>query len=522
MNPSDGSRDGMDQVAHLSDADLDRLLAGKASGDARDAEALATFFQEVKSRYVTEPPAATRQAHLAQIVAAAHLNARRTQPSLQGGSTTGRRIPVEIEASPTGGPAVASGRPDIAASVSNEGVAPGQGNDRGHTPRWRKRLVFGSIFGGSITAKIAIIGVVAATAATGGLAAAGVLPSPLQSAVAGVAGNLGIRLPNPQATAQAAAQADAQVQAGKVASTVESIVRQVATAAEQPAPLTASTVASTRACTQNVSAIASQLLDSAAGAGGAALAESLAERATALAQESVGCALPAILATPASAFAGAKGTNNETARDAAAARAISGAVQGCAAPLTAATQKLVQAAIMARNSAQLQALAEDAKTLVTAARGCAQQVGSALQAALANVGSVPQPETGTGHVPAPTSSASATTGASGNALNGFLNLVPNLPRGLPTVAPTPVPSGSKRTPTTSPAPWWTQFLPQIPTQSPQPAPALSGTPPSPSPSSGSWSGLTGSWNGSGSWSPYPSAPASPGGQQQDQHQTRHH
>ena len=45
MNPSDGSRDGMDQVAHLSDADLDRLLAGKAPSDARDAEALATFFQ---------------------------------------------------------------------------------------------------------------------------------------------------------------------------------------------------------------------------------------------------------------------------------------------------------------------------------------------------------------------------------------------------------------------------------------------------------------------------------------------
>jgi len=43
----------------------------------------------------------------------------------------------------------------------------------------------------------------------------------------------------------------------------------------------------------------------------------------------------------------------------------------------------------------------------------------------------------------------------------------------------------------------------------------------PSPGSGSWSGLTGSWNGSGSWSPYPSEPASPGPQQQDQHQIGH-
>src|SRR5260370_21521815 len=172
-----------------------------------------------------------------------------------------------------------------------------RGDDRGRKPGWRKRLVFGSIFGGSITVKIAVIGVVAATAAPGGLAAAGILPSSLQSAVAGAAGNVGVRLPNPQATAQA----DAQVQAGKVASTVESLVRQVATAAERPAALTTSTVASTRACTQNVSTIASQLLDSAAGAGGPALAQSLAERSTALAHESVWRALPAIVAAPASA-----------------------------------------------------------------------------------------------------------------------------------------------------------------------------------------------------------------------------
>ncbi|HKN50627.1 MAG TPA: hypothetical protein VJ010_10420 [Actinomycetota bacterium] len=514
MNPFDGSRDGMDQVGHLSDADLDRLMAGEAHSDARDAEALAAFFHEVKSRYVTQPSPATRQDHLSQIVASAQLNARRTQPSPQAGTTASPLVPTGIEASPTGSPAEASGRPGAPTSAPTGDP----GGDRGRKPRWRKRLVFGSIFGGSITAKVAIIGVVAATAATGGLAAAGSLPRSLQSAVAGAAGNVGVRLPNPQATAQA----DAQEQAGKVASTVESLVQQVATAAERPATLTTSTVASTRACTQNVSAIASQLLDSAAAAGGPALVQSLAERATALAKESVGCALPAIAATtPASPPASTKGTDSDTARDAAAAKAISGAVQGCAAPLKLAIEKLVQAAIMARNSAQLQALAEDAKAVVTAARGCAQQVGSALQGALSNVPSVPEPETGTGHTPAPTSSASATTGTSGNGLNGFLNLVPNLPRGLPTVAPTPVPSIPKGTSTASPAPWWTQFLPQIPIQSPQPGPALSATPPSPSPSSGSWSGLTGSWNGSGSWSPYPSAPASPRAQQQDQHQIGH-
>ena len=382
--------------------------------------------------------------------------------------------------------------------------------------------MFGSIFGGSITAKIAIIGVVAATAATGGLAAAGSLPRSLQSAVAGAAGNVGVRLPNPQATAQA----NAQEQAGKVASTVESLVEQVATAAERPVRLTTSTVASTRACTQNVSAIASQLLDSAAGAGGPALAQSLAERATALAQESVGCALPAIAATtpasPSAGSAGAKGPDHDTARDTAAARAISGAVQGCAAPLTSAIEKLVQAAIMARTSAQLQALAEDARAVVTAARGCAQQVGSALQAALSRVPAVVGPETATGHAPTPTA---GTAGTTGNGLNGLSNLMPNLPKGLPTVVPTHLPAVPKGTATNNPASWWTQFLPQIPIQPPKAGASLPGMPGNASPGSGSWSGLTGSWNGSGSWSPYPQGPASPGPTQQDLDQrqgTRHH
>ena len=96
MNPFDGSRDGMDQVGHLSDADLDRLMAGEAHSDARDAEALAAFFHEVKSRYVTQPSPATRQDHLSQIVASAQLNARRTQPSPQAGTTACPLVPTGI------------------------------------------------------------------------------------------------------------------------------------------------------------------------------------------------------------------------------------------------------------------------------------------------------------------------------------------------------------------------------------------------------------------------------------------
>jgi hypothetical protein len=462
----------MDDLGHLSDADLDRLLAGKVRGGADDAEALAAFFHEVKSRYTTQPPSATREDHLSKILAAARLNAGPMQPS--------------PEPSPT--------------------------EDPGRRPRWRRRLVFGSIFGGSITAKIALIGVVAATAATGGLAATGSLPSPLQSAVAGAAGAVGVKIPNPQATAQI--RANAQVEAGKVASTVDQLVQEVATAAQQPAKVTTSTVASTQTCTQNVSTIAAQLLNSAAGASTPALAQSLAERATALAQESVGCALPAIgsVATPSG---GTRTADSDSARDAAAAKAISGAVRGCAPPLRSAIETLVQAAIMARTGAQLQALAEDAKALATAAQGCAQGVGSALQGVLSNLPISAAPKIPAGTTPTP--------GA--NPWNGLLNLVPNLPKGLPTGVPTPgAPPASKGNKPSNPAAWWTQFLSQLPNQLPKPGASLPSLPGNPSPGTGSWSGLTGSWNGSGSWSPYPAAPPTPGHTQQsnDSHDSSHH
>jgi hypothetical protein len=456
----------MDDLRHMSDADLDRLLAGKAGGGADDAEALAAFFREVRSRYVTQPSSATREDHLSKIVAAAQLNAEQLQAS--------------PEPSPTGVPT----------------------EDPGRRPRWRRRLVLGSIFGGSITAKIALIGVVAATAATGGLAATGSLPSPLQSAVAGAAGNVGVRIPNPEATAQF--KANAQVQAGKVASTVDQLVKEVATAAEQPPKLTTSTVASTRACTQNVNTIASQLLGSAAGASNPALAQSLAERATALAQESVGCALPAI-GSVASPSAGTKSTDTDAARDTAAAKAISSAIRDCATPLRSAIQTLVQAAIMARTGAQLQALAEDAKTVATAAQGCAQGVGSALQGVLSNLPITAAPKIPTGTTPTP----------GGNGWSGLFNLAPNLPKSLPTGAPTPGTPAPKGTTPSNAAAWWTQFLSQLPNQFPKPgSTGLPGMPGNPSPGSGSWSGLTGSWNGSGSWIPYPSGSPTPGPKQQ--------
>jgi hypothetical protein len=462
----------MDDLSHISDADFDRLLAGKARGGTDDVEVVAAFFKDVKSRYTTPPSPATRQDHLAKIVAAARLNAE------QAATPTGVRF----------------------------GVAPGGRPDRGHRwAQWRRRLVFGGV---SVTAKVALIGVVAATAATGGLAAAGALPSPLQSAVAGAAGNVGVKLPNPQASAQI--QTNAHVQAGKVASTVHSMVERVTTAAQQPPQLTPSAIASTQTCAQNVSTIASQLVNSAAGANTSALAQSLAERATALAQESVGCALPAA----AGAVAGSKTPAIDAARDSAAAKAISGAIQGCASTLESAIQTLVQAAILAKAGTQVQGISQDAKTVATAAQACAQGVGSALQGVLASLPVLAAPKVPAGTTPSP-----------GNGFSGLLNLVPNLPKTLPTVVPTTgAGAAAAANAASTAAAWWTQFLSKLPAGYTGNA-GVTGS----ASGNGYWSGVTGSWNGSGSWNPYPSTPGSTAGSPtpgstpgEDQPQPTHH
>src|SRR2546421_1087173 len=248
----------MDDVARMSDADLDRLLAGKAPaggpalGPARqeDVEGLQGFFRDLKSRYVVDASPAVEEAHLARIVNAARLHTDQMRPALQSSGEAGQS----------------------------------------RRPQWRRKIVLSSLFG-SLTAKLLAAGALAATAATGGLAATGALPSPVQQAVAGAAGDVGVTLPNPAASQ--AAIAGARETAQKVASTVDTLAQQVSTAAEKPAAFGAEAVQSAQTCSENVTTIAAQLASDAAGATTPALAQSLAGRATALAQEALGCALPA-------------------------------------------------------------------------------------------------------------------------------------------------------------------------------------------------------------------------------------
>jgi hypothetical protein len=137
----------------LRDEDIDRLLSGKAPGLGA-ADDLAAFVQGVQAVYVA-PPA--EDAALRQIAAAAAV-ARRAAPS--------------------GAPVAEPSIPAPASLFS----------------RWRRRTVFGV----SVATMTLSIGAaaIAATAATGGLAAKGDLPGPIQRAVSQAASDVGITLPS--------------------------------------------------------------------------------------------------------------------------------------------------------------------------------------------------------------------------------------------------------------------------------------------------------------------------------------
>ena len=463
----------MDDVARMSDADLDRLLAGGAPaggpvrGPARreDVEGLQGFFQDLKGRYVEDPSPAVEEAHLARIVNAARLHTDQMRPALKPSGDAGQS----------------------------------------RRPQWRRKIVLSSLFG-SLTAKLVAAGALAATAATGGLAAAGALPSPVQQAVAGAAGDVGVNLPNPAASE--AAVASAQQTAQKVASTVDALAQQVSTAAENPASFGAGAVQSARDCTQNVTTIAAQLAGTAAGATTPALAQSLAGRATALAQEALGCALPARASAPVASGPKAPETDaSETeapetdASAGTAAKAISGAVHDCAAKLRASIETLVRTALTARTPDQIQTLVSQARAVTDAALGCAQSVGTALKGIAT-----------TRPVPLPTSTSTST---STMPLSSVLKLIPGATRLVPSLPAADSVKAANGTPNVK-GPWWTSFLSSIPSSVPAPANSgVSGT--ASAGGAGTWAGMTGSWNSSGSWNPYQLGK----GSSQDSHEGTH-
>ncbi len=143
----------------MSDRDVDRLLSGKPPGGDDDLAELAGFVRDVKDVYGQAPAEATAQRHLAAMVDATRLLSE-------------ERERAQAPASEAGGHRPAPERPN-----------------------WRKRVVFNQLLT-RMWAKIALASA-AAVLATGGLAVAGALPDPAQSAVASAAGQVGVSLEDP-------------------------------------------------------------------------------------------------------------------------------------------------------------------------------------------------------------------------------------------------------------------------------------------------------------------------------------
>ena len=431
----------MDDTPRLSDADLERFLAGKAPLGGDEAPELRQFFQDVRSRYTTEAPASVQQEHLARIVAAARAHSPQTKSPWQPAA-----------AHPSGG----------------------SGDGR---PPWRRKIVLSSILG-SITTKI-LLGVVAAAAATGGLAAAGALPTPVQNAVASAAGGVGVNLPNPQETAAAA-----EAQGQKVVTAVTDLVKHVSDTDQQTASLTSNAIQSSTTCIQNVSSTASALtgLSATTFAG----AQSLAARATALAQESVGCGLDkdadSVTATAHEAVTGTVHSDIATAG-----AAIAGAVQSCAGPLKSAIQTLVSAALSGKSATDIANLTTDAKAVASAAETCATDIATALNGL---------------HLTPVTVPTSLPTGAP------KLTLPFTFPTIRPTALPTALPTGLPGNLSSLADPsQWLKLLSQMPGV-PTP-PATGSASANTSTGFGSWTGMTGSWTGT-TWNPYAAGSSSDG------------
>ena len=149
MSDSDAYHDNVQRISELSDRDIDLLLAGQSPSDGNGVDDLAAMIREVKQVLQQGPSEETAARHLAAILEAA-----------------------------------TSGAAEAAVDRAPSGVQP-SGPDaqrRGHR-RTRRKLLLSA-------------GIIGATLATfGGAAWAGVLPGPIQRAVADLASHVGISLP---------------------------------------------------------------------------------------------------------------------------------------------------------------------------------------------------------------------------------------------------------------------------------------------------------------------------------------
>jgi hypothetical protein len=147
----------MGNLSRMSDQELNRLLTGKEPPEGGDFGELAAFVCDAAAALPETPDEATAARHLAAIVSAAQLQLEHESSAL---------------------------RP----SVNPSGL-----NRKALYFRGRRKMMSRNPFS-SLAGKLALVAVIV-LAAFGGTAYAGVLPDPLQGAVADVADTVGVSLP---------------------------------------------------------------------------------------------------------------------------------------------------------------------------------------------------------------------------------------------------------------------------------------------------------------------------------------
>jgi hypothetical protein len=152
--------DEMGRFFRMGDGDLDRLLAGRAPSGDEELEELAAFLRDVEAAHLRFPPESTEARQLAAMLEAAQLLSDKGEPAARPASK-----------------------------------APGPDHQASRLPKWRSTIVPARLFA-TIWTKAAVAAV-AALLVMAGLASAGALPDPLQTAAANAADTVGVSLDNP-------------------------------------------------------------------------------------------------------------------------------------------------------------------------------------------------------------------------------------------------------------------------------------------------------------------------------------
>lgn len=299
----------------IDDRDFDRLIYGPPDASELQNDDTVQFIRDLRDMCVADQPGPHQQRHLDAIRRA--LTEPENNPTTMGAGTAAA-LPAAVSA------------------------------------RSARRFLSDTM--GTVAARAAAVATTLAVS-TGGMAAAGVLPAPVQAVVAQAAESVGIDLPRPD-PARIAGDADSEagtsLTAGRpaggstvTADEVMSASQDVIGAAESTRKLVDDAVAAAQQCTVEVSAALEALAAQVPALAGQAQAQALVLQAQALQERASGCAAE-------TAQAGRSGAEQAAAATAQADRlsASIAALPGLAEPAAAAATAARQAAATAAGSAR--------------------------------------------------------------------------------------------------------------------------------------------------------------------------